>query len=51
MIFTGIMNVERLVNVYEAELLPFLRDRYPDGHRLQQDNNPKHASQRIEDFF
>ena len=50
-IFTGIMDAERLVTVYEAGLLPFLRDRYPAGHRLQQDNDPKHASQRIEDFF
>ena len=50
-IFTGIMDAERLVTVFEAGLLPFLRDRYPDGHRLQQDNDPKHASKRIEDFF
>ena len=44
MIFTGITDAERLINVYEAWLLPFLRDCYPDGHRLQQDNDPKHAS-------
>ena len=50
-IFTGIMNAERLIAVFEAGLLPFLRDRYPDGHRLQQDNDPKHASHRVENFF
>lgn len=50
-IFTGIMNAERLATVYEAGLLPFLQERFPDGHRLQQDNDPKHASGHIEDFF
>lgn len=49
--FTGIMNAERLATVYEAGLLPFLRDQFPDGHRLQQDNDPKHASNHIQDFF
>ena len=50
-IFTGIMDAERLVKLYEAGLLYFLRDCYPDGHRLQQDNDSKHAGRRIEDFF
>jgi len=50
-IFSGIMDAERLERICEAGLLPFLRDVFPDGHRLQQDNDPKHASLRIEDFF
>ena len=50
-IFSGIMDAERLERIFEAGLLPFLRDVFPDGHRLQQDNDPKHASLRIEDFF
>ena len=45
------MDAEHLVTVFEAGLLPFLRDHYPDGHRLQQDNDPKHVSHRIEEFF
>jgi len=49
--FTGILNAERLAKVLEAGLLPFIRDHYPDGHRLQQDNDPKHASNHIEQFF
>jgi len=50
-IFTGIMDAERLVTVFEAGLLPFLRDCYPDGHHLQQDNNPKYVSNRTKDFL
>lgn len=34
-IFTGIM---------ETTLLPFIQQYYPDGHRLMQDNDPKHVS-------
>ena len=49
--FTGIMDSQRLSRVLEVGLLPFLRRYYPDGHRLQQDNDPKHASKHIEDFF
>ena len=49
--FTGIINAQRLRRVLEAGLLPFIRERYPDGHRLQQDNDPKHASNYIADFF
>ena len=32
-------------------MLPFIQDTFPDGHHLQQDNNPKHASGLIDDFF
>ena len=49
--FTGIMNAQRLGQVLQAGLLPFIRDHYPDGHRLQQDNDPKHCSHYIENFF
>ena len=49
--FTGIMNAERLGRIFEVVLLPFVRDHFCDGHRLQQDNDPKHASGYIDDFF
>ena len=49
--FTGIMNAERLSQILEAGLLPFIRDKFPDGHRLYHDNDPKHASGHIEKFF
>jgi len=49
--FTGIMNANRLGAIYEADLLPFIQERFPDGHRLYQDNNPKHSSKYIERFL
>lgn len=49
--FTGILNAERLSIVLEKGLLPFIRETFPYRHRLQQDNDPKHASALIESFF
>ena len=49
--FSGIMNATRLGTVYEAGLLPFVQERFPDGHRLYQDNDPKHSSKYIEKFL
>jgi len=39
-----------MTHIYEAGLLPFIAERYPDGHRLYLDNDPKHSSKRIENF-
>ena len=49
--FTGIMNAIRLGAVYEAGLLSFIQERFPDGHRLYQDNDPKHSLKYIEQFL
>ena len=49
--FTGVINAERLETVLEVGLLPFIRDKFAAGHRLQHDNDPKHSSERIEIFF
>ena len=43
-IFDGIMDAVLYVNIIGETLLPFLEDIYPDGHRLMQDNDPKHTS-------
>ena len=37
--------------VYEGGLLPFIQERFPDRHRLYQDNDPKHSSKYIERFL
>ena len=49
--FTGIMNAQRLGEILKAGLLPFIREQFSDGHRLFQDNDPKHSSHYIENFF
>ena len=49
--FTGTMNAERLGIILEAGLLPYIADKFSGGHRLYHDNDPKHSSYYIEDFF
>ena len=38
------MKNELFVSILEGTLLPFVKDVYPDGHKLMQDNDPKHTS-------
>ena len=49
--FTGIMNATRLGIILEAGLLPFIAEKFSGGHRLFHDNDPKHSSRYIEEFF
>ena len=49
--FTGSMNAEKLRIILEAGLLPVIADKFSSGHRLYHDNDPKHLSYYIEDFF
>ena len=51
MVFSGIMNAEGYVQLLRESLLPFIRNMYPDGHRLMQDNDPKHTSRKAQVFF
>ena len=39
------------VDILRATLLPFIQDVYPTGHRLMQDNDPKHTSLSMEESF
>ena len=50
-IFEGIMTAEGYENILREGLLPFLRNVYPTGHRVMQDNDPKHTSNRVADFL
>ena len=50
-IFDGIMDAPMYTDILEGYLVPFIRDIYPLGHRLMQDNDPKHTSRHAKEFF
>lgn len=50
-IFEGKMNAQLYSNILEQGLLPFIKEVYPQGHKLMQDNDPKHTSKFIGNFF
>lgn len=43
-IFEGVMDSTFYQSILDKHLLPFIQRVYPDGHRFQQDNDPKHVS-------
>ena len=49
--FGVIMNTERLAIILEAGLLPFIAEKFSDGHRVFHDNDHNHASHYIEEFL
>ena len=48
--FTGKMDAIRYGKIVEVGLVPFVRACFHDGHRLHQDNDPKHSSNHIKRF-
>ena len=51
--FGGILNATRYALILKEGLLLFIKKHYPRhrSHRLQQDNDPKHASKSIQSFI
>ena len=52
LLFNGIMNsIWYQEEILKTQFLPFVNFVYPDGHRLYQDNDPKHVSKSTKAFM
>ena len=52
LVFDGIMRSEFYQeSILRGKFLPFVQATYPDHHRLQQDNDPKHTSRSTQNFM
>lgn len=45
------MNATLYGDILQQTLIPFIEEIYPNGHKFMQDNDPKHTSNYIANFF
>ena len=45
------MDADLYVEVLRQALLPFIRDKFPEGHKFMQDNDLKHMSLKAQQFM
>ena len=49
--FSRIMDAIRFGQILDASLVPFIAECFSDGHCFQMDNDPKHQSAHIKNYF
>ena len=49
--FSGTMNATIYGDILSLYLVPFIKQKFLDGHHLYQDNDPKHTSKYIQTYF
>lgn len=50
-IFDGALTTAMYLEILLENVVPFIAENFPDGHRFHQDNNPKHSAKLSQEFL